>query len=54
MTHAGHSSEFAADIEITEPEKQGFQTTVNFSRRLQVNDLRITFKLPYVYDYIAK
>jgi hypothetical protein len=40
--------------EIAAPAKQSPRTIGNFPRHTPVRDLRMAFKLPYIYDYITK
>jgi hypothetical protein len=49
--------EFAADTHVMKLQRlqnKALRTIGNYPRRTPVRDLRMTFKLPYVYDYITK
>jgi hypothetical protein len=41
-------------FESAAPAKQGSPHNCNFTRRTPVPDLHVTFKIPYVYDFITK
>jgi hypothetical protein len=49
MTCGGQPS-----TEITAPANKVFRIIGNFPRRTPVRDLRMDFRLPYIYDYITK
>jgi hypothetical protein len=57
MTYASPACEFAADTHLKKLQSlqnKVLRTIGNFPRRTPVRDLHITFKIPYVYDYITK
>jgi hypothetical protein len=57
MTYACPAWGFAADnhlLKLQRLQNKVLRTTGNFSRRTPVRDLHMTFKFPYIYDYITK
>jgi hypothetical protein len=57
MTYACPAWELATDahlLKLQRLQKKVLRTIINFSRSIQVRDLRTAFNLPYVYDYITK
>jgi hypothetical protein len=57
FTHASPAWEFASDthlMKLQRLQEKVLCTSGNYPRRTPVRDLRVVFKLPYVYDYITK
>jgi hypothetical protein len=57
MTYASSAWESAADthlMKLQRPQNKVLRTIGNLPRRTPVRDLQIAFKLPCIYDYIAK
>jgi hypothetical protein len=57
MTYASPAWEFAADthlVKLQRLQNKDLRTTGNFLRHTPVRDLHMTFKIPYLYDYITK
>jgi hypothetical protein len=57
MTYACPAWEFATDIHLQKlqrPQNKVLRTIGNFPSCTLTRDLRMTFNLPYIYDYITK
>jgi hypothetical protein len=57
MTYTCPAWEFAADtylLKFQRLQKIVLRATGNFPRRTPVRQLRVAFKIPYVYDFITK
>ncbi|PNF41610.1 hypothetical protein B7P43_G10448 [Cryptotermes secundus] len=57
MTYASPAWEFAADTHLVKLQllrNKVLRTIGNFSRRTPVRDLLMSFKIPYVYDFVTK
>jgi hypothetical protein len=57
MTYACPAWEFAADtylLKLQRLQNKVLRTIGNFPRLTAVRELRVAFKIPYVYDFITK
>jgi hypothetical protein len=57
MIYACPVWEFVADthlLKLQRLQNKVLRTIGNFPRRIQVRDLHVAFKIPYVYDFVTK
>jgi hypothetical protein len=57
MTHTFPAWDFAADTYLLELERlqnKSFRTIGNFSSHMSTRELRVAFKISYVYDFITQ
>jgi hypothetical protein len=57
VTHASPTWEYAADahlLKLQRLQNRGFRSNGKFDGCTTVHEFHVTFKIPYVYDYITK